>query len=1111
MSATTRRVIIMTTALAVLLAAAAGARPLTVAGRVLSPAGEGLAGAEVTLRPLLAAYQLARRQLAGEPTPPAAARVRAAGDGSYELRVPEAGFWRLTVAHPAYLAARFDLSPLAADRRLPEVTLLPRSDLAVRLVDGRGRALAGVVVAGRGWSGAWRALARDGWWPEERRALAGEGGMAVMPCEVDEKVSLAALADGLWVHRVVPCDAGGAELVMDGELQPARLLAASGEPAAATFAFVRWPFLPVGKSGAAGRLRLPDAATVPVPLAFAEAAGSYGEGEAGWREGADGALLEVRLPPVVELTGRVVDAVSEAPLAGAWLWLGRGATHFHQTDGRGGFRWQIPAAGGELRVGAAGYVDAVTTAPAASGEPWTVRLLPALGRRGRVVDEAGDGIPGAEVRARLTRQRWVAGVDEHGMVRASGPRESEEVKVISDGEGAFELRPLVPWVGFELAVRRSGYARHTSRHATRAPGAAAEELLIELAAARIGFGRVVDQHEAPLAGAAVELIATLSGPSAEALRGTATSHRATSDGDGRFILQHLAAGTYYLAARAPGHPEVLVPGIEIAPGEGPLDLGTVLLAPGIRLRGRVVDPAGRGVEGARLSVRAADSGQATVQRPGSLWFAAATSGTGGGFQLDALPPESRLALAVFAEGFLHELVGWTTGSEAEELTVELRRGSRLRGLVVGPAGRPVAGAVVELAGSGPGGPLVSAATWSRRAVTDADGRFELRDLPPGDYAIHAHAAAGASDPVRRRFAAAEAALEVVLELRVKAAVAGWVLDPQGAPVEGARVFAMPEGDAAAGRSWAMDRRLAQTGASGRFEIGGLEAGRARLRASHESFEPTSIEVELAEAAPRTVELRFVRRIDPQRRALVTGRVVDGAGLPVSGARLRLGRREVRSGPAGEVELTVPVGSHPLSCRHAGYAPYFGGPLAVGEEGVSDLIVELSAGATIAGRVSGLDFADLARLEVVAWGEHDQLYGSVSFDGALRIPRVPPGEWTVRARLGNPTRSASAAVSVARGDSEAWVELTFESGYRLAGRVLAGGIAVPRVTVGLRCEGDFRGEAFTDADGGFAFDDVPAAACTLGAADSRRGSARRQLVMTGDLDVVLEIGPAPPQP
>jgi len=115
-------------------------------------------------------------------------------------------------------------------------------------------------------------------------------------------------------------------------------------------------------------------------------------------------------------------------------------------------------------------------------------------------------------------------------------------------------------------------------------------------------GRVVDRGGRPVEGASVrlDLGAVLALADEHDLPvGLALEDEATTDAEGRFALTEPPRGRLRLSVRAAGYAPLVQRSLTLPP-EGEHDLGDLELAEGALLSGRVVDAAGRPVEGARL-------------------------------------------------------------------------------------------------------------------------------------------------------------------------------------------------------------------------------------------------------------------------------------------------------------------------------------------------------------------------------------------------------------------------------------------------------------------------------------------------------------------------------
>ncbi|MBK7878687.1 MAG: carboxypeptidase regulatory-like domain-containing protein [Planctomycetes bacterium] len=203
----------------------------------------------------------------------------------------------------------------------------------------------------------------------------------------------------------------------------------------------------------------------------------------------------VALAPGATVRGRVLDARSKSPIAGARLGIGPGLHgRTVTTDAQGEYAWPgVPADRAFLlHVEARGYGHASKTVKGGPTEPASERvdfeLVPARRARGRLLaSDATTPVPNARVEARNVRGR----LDTYD-VRAAR----------TDAEGRFELVDLRADVTHELWVLARGHGRVLVPFpATEAQSAVVELGDVVLAASATASGRVLDGAGKPVAGA----------------------------------------------------------------------------------------------------------------------------------------------------------------------------------------------------------------------------------------------------------------------------------------------------------------------------------------------------------------------------------------------------------------------------------------------------------------------------------------------------------------------------------------------------------------------------------------------------------------------------------
>lgn len=453
-------------------------------------------------------------------------------------------------------------------------------------------------------------------------------------------------------------------------------------------------------------------------------------------------LVPTRPPPAVDqlpasFEGRVVDAETLAGIPGAELTFSRGGlADSVRADARGAFRfrppapgrWQLAAVTGEGHLPFAPewglspvQLDAV---PGKHVRGIEIHLAPAALLLGRVVDEDGEPVPGAEVRL-LGAQGKAALVpipsrfvtDRHGLFRAAAP------------EGA------------ALEARKAGY--YPGRALVDAFAVLGGRIDVQLGPAWSGgepgtatLAGTVEAAGRPVAGALVELRRQRSWSDAPAVAQEVTG------ADGRFRFAELADAPYGLVARADGYRPATLD--EVLPGrrEAVLELSA-----GGKLRGCVRSAAdGAPVAPFTLQVFEATAKQ-NLDVPDRTLSIIDPSGC---WALDDLAPgPTRLVISAAGHAPNNELTVDVSPPPAEPAVADavLQPGGALSGEIRdAETGLPLPGARVRAAGA------TLTVEWTPRpravveAAADEHGRFRLTGLP-GRVNVTALAAGYAVQPV----------------------------------------------------------------------------------------------------------------------------------------------------------------------------------------------------------------------------------------------------------------------------------------------------------------------------------------------------------------------------
>lgn len=1064
----------------------------SIQGTVLGPGGVELVGASVSVYRSPANYEVLR-ELLGDAPPGAPVAVAKTGvGGRFATAVPAIGVWQLVVEAAGFVPMRYALLPAVSAVELPTLTLRPARVTPVEVVNRAGVGLAGIAVrAASANHGIWKDPPSVGWRPAPRRGRSDNQGRLSLWRGQGERLDIFAYPPhGLGVARAKAVRRSRLLLTPALSRRSLEVVEADGSPAAGVIVALAAGQWPLGLTDTQGQLVL------------------AGEGESSQELlllTSDGRMVKVRLepasaaakavfqlPPTASVRGRVVTADGR-PLAGVLVWPGQDPGRFVVTDSAGGYAVNRMDAQ-RLRLQAHGRGRppqlAILEAGARSLTAPDLVLKPGGRLTGRVVDALGAALPGARIAVLARgRERTILGLDR-ALARA-----------VTRSDGRFSLSALPATVELSLRVAAPGTNPRALVLAPLSGGADGEELVIALRSGRIALGRVLDTEERPVVGAEVRLLPT----AGEAREGEAEAGwRALSGENGQFEVAEVEEGLVNLVVRAPGYAPARVRGLRIPPGAGAFELGTVILEPGVSVRGRVVDVVGKGVGEAAVwvSEQAATAGSTwVVTEPES--DADAVAGADGRFTLDSLVAGVTISLIVDAPGFLPLRLGQLSPPLEGPLEVTLQPASQLVGWVSSADGVAVSGARISLhAVAAEGDPVAAfrgalAALPPQSVLSGEDGRFLLADLGEGRYEVEAFAQGFQPPPVQSvKVALPTDPVPLRFVLEPGASLTGLVLDSKLEPVAGARVrVGRPEG-----RS---DER-------GLYRVEGITPGSVSVVVEHPGFDRLLRDLDIAEGV---TEAEFVL----EGGYAVGGFVVDGSDLPVGGATVELEPLDsdasvpyrVSADEAGLFRFDrVAQGGYQLRGRRGGYAESEPRTrIEVAGEGVEEVEVRLQLGARIEGEITGLDFEELARVEVVAEApERSQRVGEVDYEGHFVVADLEPDDWTVRALLDGGQRQARARVTVVPGDRTVSRDLEFGRGITLLGLVLHAGEAVASAQLELRGQGiPLRRSTTTDPEGRFRLEDLQPGDYHLGVAHHGRGLLHNEtLALADDREVLIEI-------
>lgn len=418
------------------------------------------------------------------------------------------------------------------------------------------------------------------------------------------------------------------------------------------------------------------------------------------------------------LAGVVQSRLDASPVAEAEITLiGGGTIHSVVTDADGRFRFVAPRPGpytlaSVLADGWLPYAPELGQAPLRyvarpdrRVEGAVIELWPATSITGRVQDEAGAAVPGAEI-------RWL------GIGTGDTALAADDDLYTSDTRGEFTFPARHDaWLEAHHSDHGVGRARVDERalalgtlilRLDRTATAATEEIA----------GRVIGPDGEPVEGAKVLGEPDGDGPSAEAV----------TDDEGRFVLQDLVLGPHRVEARYPGLAPVWTTGVPAG-----ADALLLQLAPGGAIAGTITAEGGTAVPGATVVALRHTGPLMRVPQAQATVFDA-----DGEYRLEGLPPGIYDVVGGAAGHALVRARDVEVGAAEVELSLSLPAGGRITGRVVDETtGEPVALARVEVERSLAAGPSVAPLRAS--ALSDDAGAFEIVGVEPGRTSIHAYA------------------------------------------------------------------------------------------------------------------------------------------------------------------------------------------------------------------------------------------------------------------------------------------------------------------------------------------------------------------------------------
>ncbi|WXA86883.1 carboxypeptidase regulatory-like domain-containing protein [Pendulispora rubella] len=621
---------------------------------------------------------------------------------------------------------------------------------------------------------------------------------------------------------------------------------------------------------------------------------------------APGQFIEVGLTPESVLEGRVVEAATGNPVAGArvaanpsgdlarFVMSGSGA-YTATSDVEGRFRISQLAPGrykAEARTPQTWGVaaESVLLGLGETASDLRIEVHPTATVTGRLVFADGRGCHPGSVQATETTSK-----DSHG-------GQTQE-------DGSVRLEGLLPG-RYEIGV----FCKSSWQNTTFEPLVVTKDDIAgvtwKVSAESTLRGTLVDTTGRPATAEHVSATAQTSNPR---VRGASESAKVASDGT--FQIEGLSPGTYAIDIVRKG---IVTKTQTVVKVDRDVD-GVRVVAP------PVADPATGTIEGTIVDADGAPVSGVEIQAQGNGRYGYAASVDDGSFVVKDLPPGD-YRVWTYKESAMRaprtkddDVQGVTTTVRADaaarvKLVVESRRGE-IHGRVVDEGGHPVTDAFIDAQRESDSASHAAGHTrrnvrwsWSGESVlTDVHGAFAVKKLSPGTYVLRGYRKGG-GEAIAEKVRLGD---DVTLTIRATGTISGASVASNGSPVER---FTIAIQDAKSGFS----RRENYFRSAGAFALRDLPAGDYHVAAEapsgraeadiHLDQGQTKRDVRLQMTENTTARGRVVAMDNGQPIAGMVVAVQAAKGAPAGVSYSSAGERKFISDAEGRFEVVnAPVG------------------------------------------------------------------------------------------------------------------------------------------------------------------------------------------------------------
>jgi hypothetical protein len=330
---------------------------------------------------------------------------------------------------------------------------------------------------------------------------------------------------------------------------------------------------------------------------------------------------------------------------------------------------------------------------------------------------------------------------------------------------------------------------------------------------------------------------------------------------------------------------------------------------------------------------------------------------------------------------------------------------------------------------------------TEKTIHADDGHYAIDNVPPGAVDVYVRAAGyvrGSRGDVVAEDGKTVTGIDIQLD---RGATISGRVTAAGAPVAGVDV--RPESQRMPQISTSAPAG-ANTDADGLYKLDGVAEGDRLIQFNKAGFISAQKPVEVKAGA----DVRLDVELDPGHE--LRGRVVDRSGRGVAGVYVdastggmrRNTNMNVTDGDGAFSVAGLSDGKYLVTARREGMVTAEATDVDVPQ--AQPITLTLDAGATVTGRVSGLPPDQLTQVSVTASGGMSRSQTNADGSGNFTLNGLPDGQVRVEAVLfsGGRRRMAPAKTIVIENGVAPAVELNFDEGINVSGRVTKGGAPLP---------------------------------------------------------------------